>query len=71
MKHMNSQEEKPVDLIEIIDTLCEVVERLAEITKKQTAMIEQAELRGAVFSDDLKEEKVEIERKARRIQRSD
>ena len=71
MKHMNSQEEKPVDLIEIIDTLCEVVEKLAEITKKQTAMIEQAKIQGAVFSDDLKEEKAEIEIKTRRIQRSD
>lgn len=68
---MNSQEEKPVDLIEIIDTLCEVVEKLAEITKKQTVMIEQAKIQGAVFSDDLKEEKAEIERKARIIQRSD
>lgn len=68
---MSNQEEKPVDMIEIIDTLCEAVERLAEITKKQTAMIEQAKLQGVIFSDDLKEEKAEIERKARRIQRSD
>ena len=47
------------------------MERLAEITKKQKAMIEQAKLQGVVFIDDLKEEKAEIERKARRIQKSD
>lgn len=68
---MNSQEEKPIDMIEIIDTLCKAVEKLAEITKKQTAMIEQAKLQGVVFSDDLKEEKAEIERKIKGIQRND
>ena len=56
------------NLLEIVDMMCDVVERLAGIVRKQTALIEQEKIAGAVFSDDLSKEREQAEHDLDRIE---
>ena len=55
-------------LLEIIDMMCSVTEKMADIVKKQAVMIEQVKIAGAVFPDDLSEERKETEDDLDRIE---
>lgn len=56
------------NLLEIVDMMCDVVERLAGIVRKQTVLIEQEKIAGAVFPDDLSEEREQAEHDINRIE---
>jgi hypothetical protein len=55
-------------LLEIVDMLCGVTEQLAEIVRKQAVMIEQEKIAGAVFSDDLSQERKKADEELDRIE---
>ena len=50
------------------DMMCDVVERLAGIVRKQTVLIEQEKIARAVFPDDLSEERKQAEHDLDRIE---
>lgn len=56
------------NLLEIVDMMCDVVERLAGIVRKQTVLIEQERIAGAVFPDDFSEEREQAEHDLNRIE---
>lgn len=56
------------NLLEIVDMMCDVVERMAGIVRKQTVLIEQEKIAGAVFPDDLSEERKQAEHDLDRIE---
>lgn len=56
------------NLLEIVDMMCDVVERMAGIVRKQTVLIEQEKIARAVFPDDLSEERKQAEHDLDRIE---
>lgn len=56
------------NLLEIVDMMCDVVERMAGIVRKQTVLIEQEKIAGAVFPDDLSKERKQAEHDLDRIE---
>lgn len=56
------------NLLEIVDMMCDVVERMAGIVRKQTVLIEQEKIVGAVFPDDLSKERKQAEHDLDRIE---
>lgn len=56
------------NLLEIVDMMCDVVERMTRIVRKQTVLIEQEKIAGAVFPDDLSEEREQAEHDLDRIE---
>lgn len=48
--------------------MCDVVERMTGIVRKQTVLIEQEKIAGAVFPDDLSEEREQAEHDLDRIE---
>lgn len=56
------------NLLEIVDMMCDVVERMARIVRKQTVLIEQEKIARAVFPDDLSEERKQAEHDLDRIE---
>ena len=56
------------NLLEIVDMMCDVVERMAGIVRKQTVLIEQERIAGAVFPADLSEERKQAEDDLDRIE---
>lgn len=63
-----SHENGAGNLLEIVDMMCDVVERMAGIVRKQTVLIEQEKIAGAVFPDDLSEEREQAEHDLDRIE---
>lgn len=63
-----SHENGAGNLLEIVDMMCDVVERMTGIVRKQTVLIEQEKIAGAVFPDDLSEEREQAEHDLDRIE---
>lgn len=55
-------------LLEIVDMLCSVTQDLAGIVRKQAVLIEQEKIAGAVFSEDLTQEREKAENDLDRIE---
>lgn len=55
-------------LLEIVDMMCDVTEKLADIVRKQAVLIEQERIAGAVFPADLSEERKQAEDDLDRIE---
>ena len=57
-------------LLEIVDMMCDVTEKLADIVRKQAVLIEQERIAGAVFPAERKQAEDDLDRiemKLRRI----
>ena len=57
--------------LETIDALCDVAERLVDITRRQAALLQQLEATGAMFPGNLAEERERAENDFKRITRGD
>lgn len=55
-------------LLEVVDMMCGVTEKLADIVRKQAVLIEQERIAGAVFPADLSEERKQAEDDLDRIE---
>ena len=55
-------------LLEVVDMMCDVTEKLADIVRKQAVLIEQERIAGAVFPADLSEERKQAEDDLDRIE---
>ena len=56
------------NLLEIVDTLCDVTEQLAGIVRKQAELIEQEKIAGAAYENDFSGERKEVEKELNRIE---
>lgn len=61
MRNLKPHEGGTGSLLEIVDMMCNVVEAMAGVVRKQAILIEQAEIAGAVFDDDLSEARKQLE----------
>ena len=55
-------------LLEVVDMMCDVTEKLAGIVRKQAVLIEQERIADAVFPADLSEERRQAEDDLDRIE---
>ncbi len=55
-------------LLEIVDMLCGVTEKLADIVRKQAVLIEQERIASAVFPTDISEKRKQAEDDLDRIE---
>ena len=56
------------NMLEVVDMMCDVTEKLADIVRKQAVLIEQERIAGAVFSTDLSKERKQAEDDLDRIE---
>ena len=61
MRNLKPHEGETGSLLEIVDMMCNAVEAMAAVVRKQAILIEQAEIAGAVFDDDLSEARKQLE----------
>ena len=55
-------------LLEVVDMMCGVTEKMADIVRKQAVLIEQERIAGAVFHADLSRERKQAEDDLDRIE---
>lgn len=48
-------------LLEVVDMMCDVTEKLADIVRKQAVLIEQERIASTVFSADISEKRKQAE----------
>lgn len=56
------------NMLEVVDMMCDVTEKLADIVRKQAVLIEQERIAGAAFSTDLSKERKQAEDDLDRIE---
>lgn len=61
MRNLKPHEGGTGSLLEIVDMMCNAVEAMTGVVRKQAILIEQAEIAGAVFDDDLSEARKQLE----------
>ena len=61
MRNLEPHEGGSGSLLEIVDMMCSAVEAMAGVVRKQAILIEQAEIAGAIFDDDLSEARKQLE----------